>query len=361
MQPELGHLALVHVGVLLRLRLGDEPRDLGLGQAAGRLHRHRLLLAGAEILGVHADDAVGVDVEAHLDLRNAARRRRNAEQLELGERLVVLGHLALALQHVHLDERLVVDRRREDLCPRVGMVVLLRNDRVNTPPAVSTPSDSGVTSSSSTSCTAPFKMPAWIAAPTATTSSGSTRFDRLLAEELLHHLLHARHARLPADEDDLIDLLRAACRRRASRALHGSSVRCTSSSTSVSSLPRVSRVCRCSGPAAVAAMNGRLTSVSSDEDSSCLARSAASLSRCSAIFSLRRSMSCAGANCSASQVDDAPVEVLAAEVGVAVGRAHVEDAAAQLEDRDVEGAAAEIVDGDALARAAPFWPCDSAP
>ena len=47
-------------------------------------------------------------------------------------------------------------------------------------------------------------------------------------------------------------------------------------------------------------------------------------------------------------VDDAAVEVLAAEVGVAVGRAHLEDAAAQLEDRDVEGAAAEIVDGDAL-------------
>ena len=45
-------------------------------------------------------------------------------------------------------------------------------------------------------------------------------------------------------------------------------------------------------------------------------------------------------------VDDALVEVLAAEEGVAVGRLDLEHAVADLEDRDVEGAAAEIVDGD---------------
>ena len=45
-------------------------------------------------------------------------------------------------------------------------------------------------------------------------------------------------------------------------------------------------------------------------------------------------------------VEDPLVEVLAAEEGVAVGRLHLEDAVADLEDRDVEGAAAEVVDGD---------------
>jgi hypothetical protein len=86
---------------------------------------------------------------------------------------------------VDVDEGLVVDRRGEDLGgAAVGIVVLRGISRVNTPPAVSTPSDSGVTSSSSTSSTSPVSTPAWIAAPTATTSSGLTVRARLLAEEL---------------------------------------------------------------------------------------------------------------------------------------------------------------------------------
>ena len=45
-------------------------------------------------------------------------------------------------------------------------------------------------------------------------------------------------------------------------------------------------------------------------------------------------------------VHDALVDVVAAEVGVAVGGFHFDDAVADFEDGDVEGAAAEIVDGD---------------
>ena len=49
-------------------------------------------------------------------------------------------------------------------------------------------------------------------------------------------------------------------------------------------------------------------------------------------------------------VDDALVEVLAAEEGVAVGRQHLELLLAvdvgDLDDRDVEGAAAQVIDGD---------------
>src|SRR5215472_8093067 len=54
------------------------------------------------------------------------------------------------------------------------MVVLRSMIRVNTPPSVSIPSDSGVTSSNNTSLTSPCSTPAWMAAPTATTSSGLT-------------------------------------------------------------------------------------------------------------------------------------------------------------------------------------------
>ena len=56
----------------------------------------------------------------------------------------------------------------------VGMVVLRLIILVATPPSVSIPSDSGVTSSRRTSLTSPPSTPAWIAAPTATTSSGLT-------------------------------------------------------------------------------------------------------------------------------------------------------------------------------------------
>ena len=47
-------------------------------------------------------------------------------------------------------------------------------------------------------------------------------------------------------------------------------------------------------------------------------------------------------------VHDALVEVVAAQVGVAVGRLDLEDTFADLQNRDVEGTAAEVVDGDRL-------------
>ena len=47
-------------------------------------------------------------------------------------------------------------------------------------------------------------------------------------------------------------------------------------------------------------------------------------------------------------VDDPLVPVVAAEVGVARGRLHLEDAVADLEHRDVEGAATEVEDEDGL-------------
>ncbi len=52
---------------------------------------------------------------------------------------------------------------------------------------------------------------------------------------------------------------------------------------------RVTVCSRCSGPSAVAVMNGRFTDVSVVDDSSFFAFSAASFSRCAAILSLDRS------------------------------------------------------------------------
>ena len=122
--PEVGELLLHDVVGAVRLRVADHPLDLLLGEAGGAGDPDLLLLAGAEVLRRHVHDAVGVDVERHLDLRHAARRGRDADELEARERLVVGRHLALALEDVDRDERLVVDRGREDLRLLHGTVVL---------------------------------------------------------------------------------------------------------------------------------------------------------------------------------------------------------------------------------------------
>ena len=68
-------------------------------------------IAGAQLARAHAEDAVRVDLEPHLDARQAGGHRRNAAQAEPRQRAAVGGQLALALQHVDVDRRLVVDDR----------------------------------------------------------------------------------------------------------------------------------------------------------------------------------------------------------------------------------------------------------
>ena len=62
-------------------------------------------------------DAVGIDVERDLDLRDASRCRRQPGELEGAESLVVRGHLALALVHLNEHRGLIVVSGREDLGP----------------------------------------------------------------------------------------------------------------------------------------------------------------------------------------------------------------------------------------------------
>jgi hypothetical protein len=85
-----------------------------------------VLLAGRLVLGADVQDAVGVDVERDLDLRHAARRRRDALEVELAERLVARRHLALALVDLDRHRRLVVVGGREGLreLGRDGRVLL---------------------------------------------------------------------------------------------------------------------------------------------------------------------------------------------------------------------------------------------
>ena len=107
---------------------------------------------------------------------------------------------------------------------------------------------------------------------------------------------------------------------------------------------------RCFGPDASAVMYGRLMSVCALDDSSIFAFSAASFRRCSASTSLRQVDALFLLELGDDVVDDALVEVFAAQERVAVGRQHFELLLAvdvgDLDDRDVERAAAQVIHGD---------------
>src|SRR5258708_4281186 len=91
----------------MRLRFLDHALDFGLGEPARRLDSDRLLLAALLVLRRDVHNAVGVDVERHLDLWQAAGRRWNADKIELPEQLVVRRHFTLTLEDADGDGRLI--------------------------------------------------------------------------------------------------------------------------------------------------------------------------------------------------------------------------------------------------------------
>ena len=221
------------------------------------------------------------------------------DQVELAEELVVRGHLALALEDADGDRGLpVLGGGEKTWLFLVGIVVLRSISRVNTPPSVSIPSESGVTSSSSTSVTSPCSTPAWMAAPTATTSSGLTPLCGSRPKKFFTTSTTLGMRVMPPTR--MISSTSPAERPASlSAARQGSMVRVTRSSISASSLARVTFMVRCLGPLESAVMKGRLTSVCIALESSILAFSAASLRRWSASLSSRRSMPCSFLNSSA--------------------------------------------------------------
>ena len=90
--------------------------------------------------------------------------------------------------------------------PVAGMVELRMMIFDITPPIVSIPSESGVTSSSSMSRLPVMRMSAWTAAPSATTSSGFSSLCGVLAEQFADQTTDQRNARGAADQHDLVNL-----------------------------------------------------------------------------------------------------------------------------------------------------------
>src|SRR6266542_502239 len=235
------------------LRLLHHPVDFVLGQARRGSDGDVLLLAGRLILRRNVQDAVRVDIERHFDLRHLARRRRDADEMELPQG-----------------------------------------------PVVSPPTESGVTSSKRRSFTSPVSTAPCTAAPTATTSSGLTPLCGSLPKSCFTaSCTFGMRVWPPTRMTSLMSfgLTPASC--MACR--QGPRVRSTRSATSASSLARVSVSTRCLGPLASAVMKGRLISVCSVVDSSHFAFSADSFNRWSAMRSFRRSIPCSFLNSSEIQ------------------------------------------------------------
>merc|ERR1712187_564767 len=72
-------------------------------------------LATGLVLGRYVQDAIGVDIESDLDLRNTTWGWRNSIQVELTQEVVIFRHRALALEDLDEHSRLVVSVRGEGL------------------------------------------------------------------------------------------------------------------------------------------------------------------------------------------------------------------------------------------------------
>ena len=155
----------------------------------------------------------------------------------------------------------------------VGIVVLRSISFVITPPLVSMPRVSGVTSSSSTSLTSPASTPAWIAAPIATTSSGLTPLCGSLPVSSLTFSWTIGIRVMPPTRTTW-SIVGAPASEIA--CLTGETTRSSRSEVSSASFARVSLISRCLGSLLIAVMNGTLICVSCVVESSIFAFSACS-------------------------------------------------------------------------------------
>src|SRR3984893_8358818 len=201
----LDQLALALVFLGMRFGILDHAVDIRLRQATRRLDADLLLLAGRLVLGRNLDNAVGVDVESHLDLRHAARRRWNADQVELAEQLVVGRHLPFALEDPDRDRRLIVLGRRE------GLALLGRYRRVAIDQPGEHPAQGLDTERQRGNVEEEDILDLALQDPRLDRRADGHNLVRvdaavwLLAEELLDRLDNLGHARHAADQDYLVD------------------------------------------------------------------------------------------------------------------------------------------------------------
>ena len=158
-------------------------------------------LAGSLVLRAHVQDAVRVDIEGHFNLRQSARRRRDAFEVELAEELVAFGHLTFTLIDLDRHGRLIVFSRREDL-------LMLRRDRGVALDHRGHHAAQGLNAEGKRGHVEQQHV-AGVAGKHRTLNRSTDSHSlirvhvltRFLTEELLHHFLDTRHTGLTADQN----------------------------------------------------------------------------------------------------------------------------------------------------------------
>ena len=229
----------------------------------------------------------------------------------------------------------------------VGMVVFRSMSLVMTPPLVSMPRDSGVTSRSRMSLTSPLSTPAWTEAPMATTSSGLTPLWGSLPVMPLTRSATAGIRVEPPTMIDVVDVLGL-------EAGVGDGLL----ERAAAALEQVGGELLELGPAQRVVEVQRARVGGGDEgqvDLGLLGGGQLHLGLLGGLLEallghlvLGQVHAVVALEGLDQPVDDPLVPVVAAEVGVAVGGLDLEDALADVEEGDVEGAAAEVEHQDGL-------------
>ena len=328
----------------------DHLLDFGFRQARVGLDGDGVFLAGAFVFGADVQDAVGVNVEGDFNLRQAARRGRNAFQIELAQQFVAAGHLALALEDFDGHGRLVVVGRGE------GLRVLGRDGRVLGDHLGHHAAQGFDAQGKGRDVKQQHVFAAageHLALNGGAHGHGFVGVDvlaRLLAEELFHLVLHFGHARLAAHEDDVVDFAHgnasvldgdAAGFDGALDQVFHQGFELGARELDVQVL-RAAGVCRDVGQVDVGGL------AAGEFDLGFFGGFFQALKGQHVAFEIDALLFLEFAN---DVVDDALVEVFAAQEGVAVGGEHFKLLFAidisDFDDGDVEGAAAQVIHGNA--------------